>query len=344
MVGDTTNIDDATLCDGELNPWKGRDVTLICNTVGRYVWVYLPDKRQVLELHEVKAFVDRSCETRQPDNARMEGTCTGAEDGDTCTTTCTTGFAKSSGDETAVCRFGEWSAPEIVCTAQCPAVPAPTGAESCKQVVASENFANTGRAARRFASIDESEYPLSEFWGFADSRLVSAPPPVDGVLGTCLKPGQGITALLQDPDPRSIDSAMAVQISLNGEDDAGLVFRAVGANTYYYVSLGFGTGIHRLVRRIAGKDVELGISGVPLRSLDASVPGDKHDLRVSLDGPSIMITVDGSRLIDVEDVSLLAGDVGVWAEGRAEFDDLHVETSCLTGGGPSISGCRDLFD
>lgn len=348
-VSDTPSWSAGTACEGIMNPYGSNPVALPCNTIGRYVYVRL-QKTQFLELREVEVMVDEKCDTRTPLNTNTEGTCTGAKDGDSCTATCQAGYAKSSGEETAVCRFGEWSAPEPVCVKQCPSVPAPVGTETCTQTVAREQFTKLASGADpnlepilRFASLDEDTFPLDEYWGVIDGRMVAGAPAVDGSMGKCLLPGQGMVAMLQDPDPSAIDGSVTIKVKLVGEDDAGLVFGAAGPSTYTFVSLGFGTGKHRLVKRIGGVDIELGSSRASVRALDSSIPMDKHELEVRQDGASLLVLLDNVRLFEVEDKAALVGDVGLWTQGRAEFDDLEVRTACLTSGGAAVSGCRDLF-
>jgi len=64
---------------------------------------------------------------------------------------------------------------------------------------------------------------------------------------------------------------------------------------------------------------------------------------IELDGPNIIVQIDGTSLMSAVDGAVLSGDVGLWAEGKAEFDSLEIKTVCLTSGGPSVSGCRDMF-
>ena len=349
-VSDTPSWSAGTACEGIMNPHGSNPVTLPCNAIGRYVYVRLQKTKEFLELREVEVMVDEKCDTRTPLNTNTEGTCTGARDGDSCTATCQAGYAKSSGEETAVCRFGEWSVPEPVCVKQCPSVPAPLGTETCTQTVAREQFTKLASGADpnlepilRFASLDEDTFPLNEYWGVIDGRMVAGAPAVDGSMGKCLLPGQGMVAMLQDPDPSAIDGSVKITVKLAGEDDAGLVFGAAGPSTYTFVSLGFVTGKHRLVKRIGGVDIELGSSRASVRALDSSIPMDKHELEVRQDGASLLALLDNVRLFQVEDKAALVGDVGLWTQGRAEFDDLEVHTACLTSGGAAVSGCRDLF-
>jgi len=132
---------------------------------------------------------------------------------------------------------------------------------------------------------------------------------------------------------------------ISSDSEAGIVFRAATSSVYYYATIGFASGRHRIVKHTGSSsdDVELATSGQQLRSLDSSNPSDRYHLEVSLSGPSIEIRLDGARIMTASDSAIVAGDVGLWASGATEFDDLKVSAPCLVGGGSSSSGCRDLF-
>lgn len=287
-------------------------------------------------------YSDVKCEDRTPPNTVQIGTCTGAEQGDECKLSCIAGYTSILGETQATCTNGQWSAEELECAAQCPAIPAPAGADTCTQAVAAEDFEDSYLAQKRFVSADPDDFPLEEYWQVVDGRMISMPPPVDD---TCLVEGQGVAVMLRDPDPRTLDLAHSVSIELSGDRDAGLIFRAASGSVYFFASVGFATGVHKIVKRSGevGSDAMLASSGVGIRKLDSSKPTERHELKVMLDGPNIEVWLDGGRIMTARDPTLTSGDVGLWAEGPAEFDNLRLETPCLVGGGPTVSGCRDMY-
>ena len=102
-----------------------------------------------------------------------------------------------------MCRLGEWTTEALTCVSQCPAQPAPSGAESCQQSVAAENFDDVASATKRFASAEPVLHPFTEYWQVVDGRLVAMPPPP---VGECVEYGEGVVAMMRDPDPRALDA------------------------------------------------------------------------------------------------------------------------------------------
>ena len=102
---------------------------------------------------------------------------------------------------------------------------------------------------------------------------------------------------------------------------AGLVLRAQNANDYYVVRASALEGSVRLYRVQRGRRSQLAAKDVEIKS------GEWHALRVVLVNDRFEVELDGKKLFDATDRSLIqAGTVGVWsqADSLTHFGSLLV--------------------
>lgn len=115
---------------------------------------------------------------------------------------------------------------------------------------------------------------------------------------------------------------------LSGKEDqaGGLIFRALDGNNYYVVR---GNALENnvvLYKTVNGKRSSLPVKGRMFGyGVDAKVPSRKWStLRVEFSGKLFTISLNGSKLFEVEDETFNeAGGVGVWtkADSVTVFDD-----------------------
>lgn len=120
---------------------------------------------------------------------------------------------------------------------------------------------------------------------------------------------------------------------LSGKEDqaGGLVFRFRDANNYYVVRGNALEGNVVLYKTANGKRSSLLLKGrTSGYGSDAKVEKDKwNSLRVDFSGALFTVSLNGSKLFDVEDHSFRdAGGVGVWtkADSVTLFDDFNYGT------------------
>jgi hypothetical protein len=120
---------------------------------------------------------------------------------------------------------------------------------------------------------------------------------------------------------------------ISGKEDqaGGLVFRFQDANNYYVVRGNALEGNVVLYKTVDGKRSSLQVKGRMFGyGLDAKVAKNKwNTLRVDLTGALFTVSLNGSKLFDVEDPTIKdAGGVGVWtkADSVTLFDDFTYGT------------------
>jgi hypothetical protein len=114
-----------------------------------------------------------------------------------------------------------------------------------------------------------------------------------------------------------------IKTQAGGYQAAGVVWRLQDADNYYVARINPDEENVNLFVFVAGKRKKL--AGVPSKALKA---GNWHTLAVQHVGPSIVVTVDGVKLIEAQDSThAKAGKVGLWVKDDtvAQFDDLDAQ-------------------
>jgi hypothetical protein len=112
--------------------------------------------------------------------------------------------------------------------------------------------------------------------------------------------------------------------AIKGKNDqgGGLVWRYQDANTYYVARMNPLEDNYRVYKVVAGKRIQLGTEeNLPIKA------GEWHRLKVSMAGDHIQCFLDGKKMLDARDATILAaGKVGLWSKSDAQthFDEFQV--------------------
>lgn len=101
---------------------------------------------------------------------------------------------------------------------------------------------------------------------------------------------------------------------------AGLTFRVQDADNYYVASLDTAAGKVALVKNVAG-------TRTTIATVDRTVAASAwHQVRVSVKGSLITVSVDGAPVLSAQDSTFSAGKVGYWlpAGSAADFDNARL--------------------
>jgi hypothetical protein len=150
------------------------------------------------------------------------------------------------------------------------------------------------------------------------ARPASADLPTDQRFPLCIS---------EQASGRDFDATLRFKpISGSRDQVAGFMFRAQSANDYYVVRANARDNSVRLYRMDKGKRSQLGMKEAPVTL------GQWHSLRVIAVSDRIEVALDGKKLFDVTDRSLMQpGPVGVWSQG----DSVTHYGSLLIGPPPS---------
>jgi len=128
-----------------------------------------------------------------------------------------------------------------------------------------------------------------------------------------------------DPEWRSTTVEVKVQ-ALSLRDRVGLVFRYRTSRQHYFFGFERGKRAVLLLRQPIEKEFRV----LDVRELGAVPfsydPRRVYTLRVENDGPRIRAFIDGKRVIEASDATILAGRAGVAADKPARFQDFVVST------------------
>jgi hypothetical protein len=110
---------------------------------------------------------------------------------------------------------------------------------------------------------------------------------------------------------RDFDATLRFKpVSGSRDQVAGFMFRAQSANDYYVVRANARDNSVRLYRMDKGKRSQLSMKEAPVEL------GQWHSLRVIAVSDRIEVALDGKKLFDVTDRTLMQpGPVGVWSQG-----------------------------
>lgn len=133
------------------------------------------------------------------------------------------------------------------------------------------------------------------------------------------KPGTYMVAGNTDWD----DFEYTLRIETNENNAAGTLFRYVDDNNYYQFTIDKESGYVRLVKKIDG------VYSLLQNKIYTYPIGRSIDLKITVVGSSIRVTLDNAVVFDVTDTSLLKGKIGVYSRGTdpAFFDDVAVKAS-----------------
>ncbi|TAJ84967.1 MAG: DUF1080 domain-containing protein [Reyranella sp.] len=149
----------------------------------------------------------------------------------------------------------------------------------------------------------------------ADWRAVADPDGPDGWALVESEPDatdQRFPLCISEPaSGRDFDATLRFKpISGSRDQVAGFMFRAQSANDYYVVRANARDNSVRLYRMDKGKRSQLAMKEAPVTL------GQWHSLRVIAAGDRFEVALDGKKLFDVTDRTLMQpGPVGVWSQG-----------------------------
>ena len=151
-------------------------------------------------------------------------------------------------------------------------------------------------------------------WALVESE----PDPTDQRFPLCIS---------EQASGRDFDATLRFKpVSGSRDQVAGFMFRAQSANDYYVVRANARDNSVRLYRMDKGKRSQLGMKEAPVTL------GQWHSLRVIAVSDRFEVALDGKKLFDVTDRTLMQpGPVGVWSQG----DSVTHYGSLLIGPPPS---------
>ncbi len=107
-------------------------------------------------------------------------------------------------------------------------------------------------------------------------------------------------------------------------DDVGCMVRYQNADNYYRLTMDSRFGYTRLEKRVAGQFSTLASSATGYEI------GRTYSVDIEVIGPMIFVTIDGSLLVAVEDISLASGTFAFYSAAMVSFDDLHIQEASST--------------
>ncbi|QDT53611.1 hypothetical protein Pan44_16340 [Caulifigura coniformis] len=188
--------------------------------------------------------------------------------------------------------------------------------------------------AASIVSADDVLRPISQVWTFDLDTGGAGPAGFRTAIGTWVVANDGPGKVLQQtatsadsvfnlilrPDTLLENLEVSVRLKASAgvvDQGGGIVWRAKNAKTYYVARFNPLEDSFRVYKVVDGVRSQLG---------SVKVPGDKewHTLRVTMNGASIVCTLDGAHEMAVEDQSIRGyGRVGLWskADAQSSFDD-----------------------
>jgi hypothetical protein len=128
------------------------------------------------------------------------------------------------------------------------------------------------------------------------------------------------TYALYDPSVTWTDYRLQVTLQSGDDDAIGVMFRVQDSDNYYRFSWDSQRAYRRIVKREAGVFTLLAEDAVPY------VVGQSYNLEIVVQGTVITVSIDGTQVFFLNDVSLSNGGVALysWANSASVFDDVVV--------------------
>lgn len=166
----------------------------------------------------------------------------------------------------------------------------------------------------RWSFLDEGDTGGPSDWSVADGRLAQTTPVSDSDPARAL----GTLAVAGDPGWRDYRFSAVLRASLPG--DVGVVFRRADATHYYRFSIDSRSGERSLVRRDGNNFATLW-SGVGRIALNR-----KYIITVECVGTMLTVSINGVRILALDDDGPSAGGVGLYCHDAAgnEFYEVRV--------------------
>ena len=190
--------------------------------------------------------------------------------------------------------------------------PPPLGA-----LLLSNDFGDAGALAG-WTVVDEGTLTAPSKWRVVGGELVQQSNIRDGNTANQL-PKLG-TYLRHDGGAAWTDYRVRFKLRATDDDSLGVMFRLGDANNYYRFSWNRQLGQRQLVKRVGGAFTLLAADNVPY------VMGQAYDVEIVAEGSRLEVWIDGVRVFDVSDASLVQGGIAfyTWQHSAAFFDQLRV--------------------
>jgi hypothetical protein len=310
-----------------------------CPLSGRYITVVALNAAvgASLQLCEVQVWAQNSCPARPAVNAtRLSGNCNaGAPYGAVCTQECLPGQWPVSGAGVARCAGDDWDVPPLVCAPMCPLLPPPAFTDTCEMTLLTEDFSRVDPATNT-SLIPHRWTPLFRRTEWGTHWFVSTLPgqanlPYGSYVTASSRLGCSNDLILVPSLTDITDWRGNFRFSAKvlAQDRSGIAFRVTPDPTLsYYRFVG-----DRWSNSFALEVVE----NEAVRRIAAS-PEDTYDITknqfstftVECKGFTYTFYVDGKFIFTVTDSTLTSGNIGLYAQSEASFDDVVFTTPCET--------------